>query len=299
MSGGSRVLRSRCYPAALLLGSLLLGNLLVPRADAQTQSDPAAALELAIATAESSLGKGDLRAAESLYREALFQGWLLMGTLERLESRLPEAREALDKASLFRIERAEALRSLALAQLQVGEANQAVEILTEVGTRFPRDSEALRLLAKALAATGQLERAVEKLDEAAPMAAGDPELMFLLATEYLWLKRVEAAERLFADIVAARPIPQTRVLIGRSYRDAGEYGRARTELRAALNQDPSVRRAHYYLGMVQLADATTGPDRLEKAIAEFQEELKLAPDDPLANDQLGTALLDAGRQAEA
>ena len=55
-----------------------------------------------------------------------------------------------------------------------------------------------------------------------------------------------------------------------------------------------MRRAHYYLGMVTLADARTGPDRLAQASAEFREELKLAPEDPLTNDQLGLALLEAG-----
>ena len=123
--------------------------------------------------------------------------------------------------------------------------------------------------------------------------------MFLLASEYLWLKRPDAAARLFAEVVKARPIPQTRVLIGRAYRDAGEYDRARAELRAALEQDPGVRRAHYYLGMVALADAKTGADRLRQAEAEFREELKLAPGDPLTSDQLGLALLDAVRPAEA
>ena len=51
--------------------------------------------------------------------------------------------------------------------------------------------------------------------------------------------------------------------------------------------------------MVLLADARTGPDRLERAMAEFREELKLAPDDAPANDQLGLALLEAGRGPEA
>ena len=86
----------------------------------------------------------------------------------------------------------------------------------------------------ALAAGGELEEAVQRLDEAAATAPDDPQQVFLLATEYLWLKKVEAAERLFAQVVEARPIPQTHVLIGRAYRDAGEYDRARTELRAAL-----------------------------------------------------------------
>jgi tetratricopeptide (TPR) repeat protein len=159
--------------------------------------------------------------------------------------------------------------------------------------------ETRRLLAKALAAGGRLEEALRTLDEASAAAARDPEAAYLIATEYLWLKKADAAERLFAGIVAARPMPQTRVLIGRTLRDAGEYDRARTHLEAAVAQDPEVRRAHYSLGLVLLADARGGPERIERAIAEFRAELRLDPQDALANDQLGTALLDVGRPEEA
>ena len=181
----------------------------------------------------------------------------------------------------------------------MGEPSRAVDILEGLAAKDPRDGETRRLLARALAADKQLEPAARRLAEAAALATDDPELAFLVATEFLWMKKAEEAERLFARVLDARPIPQTRVLIGRAYRDAGEYDRAHAALQAALRQDPRVRRAHYYLGMVMLADARTGPDRLEKAIAEFREELKIAPEDPPANDQLGLALLEAERPAEA
>jgi superkiller protein 3 len=254
---------------------------------------------LAIVSAEEGLRQRDLPAAEKHYREALFEGWLLTARLERVERRSGEAKEAVRNAALFGVETPQALRSLATAHLQLGETAPAVQILKELAGRDAKDVETLRLLAKALAADGQLEQAVQKLDEASAAASDDPEQAFLLATEYLWLKKVDTAALLFGRVVRARPIPQTRVLVGRAYRDAGEYERARVELGAALIQDRSVRRAHYYLGMVILADGGTGPDRLDRAMAEFQEELRNTPQDALTNDQMGTALLDAGRPAEA
>jgi tetratricopeptide (TPR) repeat protein len=282
-----------------LLAGILLSGLAASEVVAQTGSDPAAALELAIGMAENSLRQRDLQAAESRYREALFEGWVLTSTLELVERRSAEAREALRNAALFAVETRPALQALATAQLELGETASAVPILRGLAGKDPTDVETLRLLAKALAAGGQLEEAGQALDQASAAASDDPEQAFLLATEYLWLKRVDAAEILFKRVVRGRPIPQTHVLIGRAYRDAGEYERARSELRAAISQDPGVRRAHYYLGMVILADAATGPDRLDGAIAEFQQELRGAPQDPLTNDQLGTALLEAGRQTEA
>ncbi len=270
-----------------------------PLAGSESASDPASTLEQVAAAAEARLGAGDRAGADVLYRRAVFEGWLLRASIERTEKRLPAARESLGRAAALAPQDAAALRSLATAQLQAEEAAAALAVLTRLTAREPHDVESRRLLAKAQAAGGQLDAATRTLDDASALAADDPEQTFLLATEYLWLKRPDAAARLFARIVEARPIPQTHVLIGRAYRDAGEYERAAEALRAAIARDASVRRAHYYLGMVLLADARTGPDRLERAIAEFRQELALAPDDALTSDQLGLALLDAEKPAEA
>jgi len=280
--------------AGLLLGVLPARGLAAPEAP-----DPAAALEQVIAAAEGRLHEGDLPAAEGLYRRVLFEGWRTLTTLERLDGRLAEAKEALGNASVFSIDTPPALRSLAAAHLEMGEAGRAAEVLEELARKEPRDLETRRQLAKALSADGRVEAAVRQLDEASAPPPDDPEQAYLLGTDYLWLGKHEAAERLFARVIEARPLPQTRVLVGRTWRDAGAYGRARAELGAALREDPAVRRAHYYLGMTILADPDAGPRRLESAIAEFRAELELAPEDALANDQLGRCLLDAGRPAEA
>ena len=108
---------------------------------------------------------------------------------------------------------------------------------------------------------------------------------------------MDAAERLFAEIVRLRPMPQTHVLIGRTYRDFGEYARARASLRKAIQLDPGVRRAHYYLGTVELFQ--DGALKLEEAVGLFRQELKLAPRDPLANLYLGAARVEARQHEEA
>jgi tetratricopeptide (TPR) repeat protein len=287
-----RGLRARPWVTGLLLGSLLSC-----RATAEAGSDPAIALERAISTAESSLQKGDLRAAESHYRSALFEGWLLMATLERIEGQLPRAREAFESASTYAVENRAALQGLALVHLQMGEAAPAIEVLTRLARKTPKDTKTRRLLAQAFVAGGQPDQAVRELEEARAAAPNDLELAFAQASAYLGLKKPELAARLFALIVEARPLPQTHVLIGRTYRDFGEYERARSELRAALKQDPRVRRAHYYLGNITVTEK--GMAGLEEAIPEFQAELKLQPQDPLANLELGMALVDTQRFEEA
>jgi tetratricopeptide (TPR) repeat protein len=260
--------------------------------------DATASLDLAVARAQSSLQSGDLTAAQGHYREALFEGWLMMAALESRAGRRSDALFALESAAVV-AEGGEAKQALAIAWLRAGEATRARELLVALVASDPKDAETRRLLARAWAAEGQAANGVKVLDEARAGLAGDPQAAFLLGTEYLWLKRLDLAAGLFAQALAAQPVPPLHVLIGRAYRDAGEYALARAHFRSALGLDPGVRHAHYYLGMVALADAASGDDRLQVAIGEFREELALAPGDPAANDQLGVALLDAGRSAEA
>jgi tetratricopeptide (TPR) repeat protein len=264
---------------------------------ASAAADAAGTVERAMAAAETSLREGELQAAESHYREALREGWLLMGTLARIQGRPLEARDAFRRASTSAVENRLALKAQALAHLQLGEPAPAVAILRRLAGLEPGDVQTRRLLAQALSADGHPDESLRVLEEARAMAPGDAELAFALASAYLGAKRVDEAARLFEQIARDRPIPQTRVLIGRTYRDFGEYERAREELRAALRQDPRVRRAHYYLGNVIVEDK--GRAGLEEAIPEFQAELEFAPQDLLTNLELGMALVDTQRSEEA
>jgi tetratricopeptide (TPR) repeat protein len=260
-------------------------------------SEPAAALEQAIAAAEARLREGERQAAESFYRTALLEGFLLLGTLEAAEGRWMEARTAFEHASNSAVETRRALQSLALVHLQLEETPQAIALLTPIVGRNPKDVAARRLLARALMSNGQTAEAVQELEEARATAPEDLELTFALASGYLRLKKPEEGERLFAEIVKARPMPQTHVLIGRTYRDFREYSRARAELQKAIAMDPKVRRAHYYLGTVGLMSEGSG--QLEPSIAEFEAELRLNPEDTLTSLRLGIALMEARRPADA
>jgi len=282
-------------PQALLWVAGLLAGGSAPAAE--VRPDPGAPLAAAMTAAESSLREGELQKAESEYRAALLEGWLLLGDLQATDGRLPEARESYRRASTVAVETQRPLRALALVELQTGEAAEAVTLLTGVVARSPRDIASRRVLARALIASGQVEQAVQALEEARAVAPDDLELAFALASGYLRLKKVAAAEPLFARIVKERPIPQTHVLIGRTYRDFREYGRARAELQVALRMDPKARRAHYYLGTLGLMEE--GPGRLEEAITEFRRELEVSPGDPLVSLRLGIALLESRRPAEA
>ncbi|HET7294084.1 MAG TPA: tetratricopeptide repeat protein [Vicinamibacteria bacterium] len=277
--------------------ALVIFFLADPASPGEVAPGLSAVLDRAVAAAETSLREGEREVAESFYRSALLEGWLLEGSLEAAAGRLDAARDAFRQASSSAVETQRALQALAVVELRSGNKAEAVRLLTRVVAQAPRDSGARLLLADALVESGQPQQAVQELEEARAIAPDDLELTFVLATGYLRLKKPEVAERLFAKVLEGRPIPQTRVLIGRTYRDFGEYERARVELRAALKQDPTVRRAHYHLGMLAVLDE--GVVRLEEAIGEFQAELKLEPRDLVTSLRLGMALVEAQRHAEA
>lgn len=254
-------------------------------------------LERAVARAETHLREGEVQIAESEYRSVLLQAWFLVGTLQRIDGELSEARDAFRRASASAVDNRQALQALAVVHLQMGEAGEAVRLLEPLARKDPEDPLTHRLLARALMAEGQPERGVEELEKAHATEPEDLEVAFDLASGYLKLGQVDEAEPLFAQVIQARPIPQTHILVGRMYQAFDEPERAEAEYRAALEQDPRVRRAHYQLGLLLLRDGVR--ERFEDAAAEFEAEVRIAPEDPLANLELGSLLVEIRRPEDA
>lgn len=291
--------RRQWITALLVVGGLAPISHAV-RADAPTQpqasADPTVAISNAITQAEAALRAGEVQLAESAYRSALLEGWLLLGDLEAAYD--PEASvRAYTTASTVAVDIRRPLTALALAHLRADRPQPALDAIRRLLVRDPRDLGHRRLLAQALVTADQNAQAVQELKELVDAHPGDLETAFSLANGYLRVGDVDAAAELFERLATERPIPQTHVLIGRTYRDFEHYDRAREALRQALAMDATVRRAHYYLGTVELQGE--GRLRLAEAIDHFSRELELAPDDPLTNLFLGMALVEERRFDEA
>ena len=193
-----------------------------------------------MAAAETSLREGEFQAAESHYRDALLEGWLLMGTLARVEGRPLEARDAFRRASTSAVENRPRApgpgpRAPPAGRDRPGRGDPETPRARETrGTSRPAGCSRRRCGRRAARASR-----CGSWRTLRALGARRRELAFALAAGYLGAKRVDDAARLFAQIALDRPIPQTRVLIGRTYRDFGEYERARAELRTALQAGPA------------------------------------------------------------
>jgi tetratricopeptide (TPR) repeat protein len=265
-----------------------------PAAVAEDPRDPVglealtAPLSRSMAAAEGSLVQQEKQRAESHFRAALLEGWMLQGALEAAEGNRAAARRAFERAATAAVETRRPNTALALLDLNDGATDSAIALLRSVVVRHPQSGSARRLLAQALVAADRPKEAVQELAEGFAARPDDLETAFALASGYLRLEKDDEAERVFAHIAAERPIPQTWILIGRTYRDFRAFDRARDALETALRLDPGVQRAHYYLGMLALH--AEGAFALPEALEQFRQELERFPRDPLTNLYYGMAL---------
>ncbi|NIR61296.1 MAG: tetratricopeptide repeat protein, partial [Gammaproteobacteria bacterium] len=185
--------------------------------------DPVAALETALAQAERHLAENEMDAAESDFRTALLEGWLLLAGLESADGDLEAAGEAFLRAQNSASETRRPRTGRALVALRQGRHEEAIGLLRKVLLGAPDSGELRRLLAQALIAADRHAEAVQELEEALARAPEDLETAFALGSGYLRVGDVEKARELLERLAAERPIPQTHILIGRTYRDFQQW----------------------------------------------------------------------------
>lgn len=285
------------FRASLLLAACLALAISASPVPAQTQQDPWVIVLRAIAEAEDALQRNEPQLAESRYRTALQEGWMLLGALEVTENNLEAARSAYEAAAASAVETRLAKLSIATIDIKAGHPDKAISPLRLIISMNSLDHQARNLLARALATNGQVAESIQELEELRILFPQDLENLYTLAAAYLNHEDLEKAEPLLNELAVQRPIPQTHVLIGRTYRDFDHWDHARRSLGKALEMDPQVRRAHFYLGTVEIFER--GHQGLKEAQAHFEIELQLAPGDPMSSTYLGMALVEDRREEEA
>ena len=115
---------------ALVMGiSLLAVTARVTRGSAQTAPDPMSPLLRAIVEAEEALQQDEPQIAESRYRTALLEGWLLLGALAVAENDLEAAQGAYETATTAAVETRRALLSLAAIHLRTGDPGDTMYVV--------------------------------------------------------------------------------------------------------------------------------------------------------------------------
>jgi tetratricopeptide (TPR) repeat protein len=161
----------------------------------------------------------------------------------------------------------------------------------------PGDARAHRILGRALLQAGENELARKELEMA---VAIEPDFTngYALASAHLALKDKERAAGIFREMLASfGDKAAVHMQFGLAYGEAGFPEEAIQEFQRTIQEDPKFPGAHYSLGASYLL--SMGEINFSQAVAEFQKELQVNPDDFLSHAQLGYVALNQHRPQDA
>ena len=184
---------------------------------------------------------------------------------------------------------------LGVAHYHADDPAKAVEVLTPIVDRLPRDSierrEAEQVLGLAAVVVGRYAEAVPRLEATRRWAPENMQLAYALAQAYLQTRQVDAARAVLADLFKVAPQSAAAHLIAAQMMTRLELDSlAEPELTRAIEKDPRLPSANLLLGQIALFRG-----RIADAIAFTTRELAINPASAMAFSQLGDAYV---RQAQ-
>ena len=182
-----------------------------------------------------------------------------------------------------------------MAHYHADDPAKAVEVLTPIVDRLPRDSierrEAEQVLGLAAVVVGRYAEAVPRLEATRRWAPENMQLAYALAQAYLQTRQVDAARAVLADLFKVAPQSAAAHMIAAQMMTRLELDSlAEPELTRALEKDPRLPSANLLLGQIALFRG-----RIPDAITFTTRELAINPASAMAFSQLGDAYV---RQAQ-
>jgi tetratricopeptide (TPR) repeat protein len=186
------------------------------------------------------------------------------------------------------------MRNIGLAAAKVGDNAEAARALKIVVKQDPKDRVSRAILAISLFATERYADAAKVFGVLGDAALTDPNMAYAWAFSLARTNQPKQASAILEKLTAQQIPPDLLVSVGEVYNHLGDYERALTCFRKAIQQDPSIKKAHDDAGSVLIR-----LDRPAEAIPELQAELKLNPDEPDTQYRLAYALLQTAQEEQA
>ncbi len=267
----------------------------LPQANSSS-ADPTAALD--VATLEKrNLPPEQIQAIEKRAKDLRsilgtnFNDW---GTAEARQKDYQQALVHFHEAEKWDDATPELMRNIGLAALRVGDNKEAARALQMAVQRNPQDQLAQTMLAMALFSTQQYAEAAKAFEGLGDAVYRDPRMAYAWAFTLLRTNDPNKALTVLNRLSTQALPPDMMLGVGDLYNQTGDYEDALKVFRKVTQEDPSAQRAHYYAG-----EALIHLDRPNEAIPEFEDELKLTPDDPNVQYHLAYAMLQTSRKEEA
>lgn len=259
-----------------------------------------------------------------LYAQDDFQGWFQQGTEGMRSGHLDQAAEDFSKCISAQPDFAQSYFNLGLIRLQQGRADDAaglfakslhlkpalrganlflgiatyrldqypesVSFLKRAAKEEPGNADALMWLGVAELASGDAESAVSHLQQASKLKANDVDILYHLGQAYMQLSK-ETYERMYhADPQSLR----VHQVLAESFQEADRLDDAVKECQEAIKLKPTEPLLHQQLG-----DIYWKQNNLEKAEAEFQNELTIDPQNYTAMYKLAAVSVERSKPAAA
>jgi len=244
-----------------------------------------------LAAAQEAQRTEDFGTAEREYRAAIVlmprfaELHMNLGLVYQMQGRTPEAMAELGRALELKPGLAGANLMLGIDLCKLGDGSKAVPLLTAAVAADPKRVEAYSWLATAQELAGDHQGELLTIQHALALQAENVDLRYLEGHAYELLGRQEVL-----TINSTAPDPSfSERLLGESYATSSEWTSAVLHFEDAIASSPRARGLH-----VELAEVLLRAEKLDRAIRELDEELRIDPHSVRALVRRGEAELLAG-----
>jgi tetratricopeptide (TPR) repeat protein len=295
-------LRSKPYThrTPLVFGLLLA---IVPIVSLAQQSQTAGA-SLALAKATKAYQAGDWKIAAEEYERVIRQDPENAGAMAQLGisyqklGMLPEARASLERALRVNPDLPEVNVVLALVDVDLRQYQAAVPLL-QSGLENAGYDTRVRLVAgerlvEIYFSLGKDQAGLGVVEKLLDLAPDNPDVLYEAQKVYATLWN-HVAQRLLAKDPASYRIHEVLAEVAEAQ---GKFPEAEKEYRLVIKMEPELPGFHYKLGRI-LENADPSPAADEAALAEFQQELEISPQDVPTLAEVGEIYLKLHRSQDA
>jgi tetratricopeptide (TPR) repeat protein len=238
--------------------------------------------------------KSDIKTAEQRLSTLLGNAYNDLGTSEARQKQYAVALDDFQQAEKWNPTIPHLMRNIGFSAFRATDYSESARALKVAVQQEPGDKIIPPMLAMALFSSGQYADAVKAFDQIGDVAYSDPRVASAWASSLAHTNQPDTAAAVLNRLSQKPLSPDVLLLVGQVYSEMGNQQQALADFQKASKDDPTLQRAHYLAGLVQL--------RLKQpasAVTEFEAEVKLNPDDADAQYQLGKSLLEQGKTREA
>jgi tetratricopeptide (TPR) repeat protein len=244
---------------------------------------------------------GDLREAESLYRQFLHanpghvDALHMLGVLAYQSGQFDSAVDHIRQALRLHPNFPAAYNNLGIALKAQGKLDEAIISFHEALRVSPSYADVYYNLGNALIDQGKLDQAIAAYQQAVHLQPSFANAFVNLAHVLKDQGKLEDSISCLEQVLRVRPDDaDTHNRLGAALIELGKLDEAIASFRTAVRLQPAFAGAHNNLG-----NALASEGRLDEAVACYRQALQLMPEDADTQGNLGIALTELGRREEA